>query len=632
MEQGWRSLFEVAQSVFLFALITQCALAWLFTLLFVTFLRAADRPSYFRAWTWSSGARALALTAILVRFTVPVAQGTAPQVLDGSAYSDASYFLYQGGKFLTNWWLLEGVLLFVGRPVPSRVARSVPFALAGAAGLTVLLSKSVVTLLLFQFPVVLGFGLFALHRLLRLAPSRRSIGTRLTATALGVQGLLWCLYFVAFLRADGPWPVVSNAWTILSAHNSYFDLATDVLLASGLVVLLFQDLHRRQLEAEAERYRLRNEIDRSAKLRSLGTLVSGVAHELNNPLASILGFAEALALPDGDVDRVRSAEIIREQALRCRRIVRGLSTFSGKGSEVLEQCDVRELFERVLRGLEFELGRKAVAPVIASPERPTAFCGDRFALEQMLANLVANAIQASPPGGTVRLSARAAGGEIELAVEDDGPGIPTEIRARIFDPFFSTRPYGEGMGLGLAVVHGIVAAHGGTIRVEDGQPRGTRMVVSLPMERSAGRVRAAPAPEPRGALPSTRVDRRELDLLVIEDEASLCDLLNVLARRRGWRVSFARNGREGLERLRSEGERFDVVLCDLRMAPPSGMDIHDHVLAERPQLLERFLFMTGDLTSREAAEFTVRCRRPILAKPLEIQKLASSVEDLVAAR
>jgi signal transduction histidine kinase/CheY-like chemotaxis protein len=631
MENSWNSIFEAASSLFFFALGTQCVLAWIFSLLFLSFLRAARKPAYFQAWTRAWWARAVALTAILVRFTVPIAGGDHPAVLDGRLVSDVGYSIYQGGKLLACWWLLEGVLCYAGR-LPRRRTSWIPWLLVLSALVAVLASENVEELLLVQSPVAVATSGLGALALFRLAPERRNTGTRITASALLLQAGLWALYFFIYQGADrGPWPVVQTPAALIAAHNSYFDLAVDVLLASGLVVLLLQDVHERQMAAEAERSRLRAELDRTQRLGSLGTLVSGVAHELNNPLTAILGFAEALTAPASDEERTRQANIIREQALRCRRIVHGLSTFSGKGSEVQESIDLGALLERVTRGFEFELTRQRIGVSVRVADALPRILGDRFALEQMVANLLANAVQASPIGSGVTLSAQAGTRGIELVVEDEGPGIPAEILARIFDPFFTTRPPGEGMGLGLAVVHGIVKAHGGTIHAENRTPRGARFVVTLPT-RSRG---CAPADEdlPEREVPRPREpEKQSVELLVIEDEPLVREMLATLGARRGWRVSTAGSGRAGLERLRAEGERFDAVLCDLRMAAPSGIEIHDLLAAEDPRLVERFLFFTGDLGSEDAAAFAQRCTRPILRKPFHIDELAARIEGIAAAR
>lgn len=635
MENGLSSLLDVAASLFLFALATQCVLGWIFALLFLSFLRASGERHDFRTWTLAWFARAFALSVILVRFSVPLLRGSDPQILNGTLQSEGLYALYQGAKVLAIWWLFEGVLAFAGRPPPARVRRLLPLFLALVAVASTALLENVEELLLVQSPLVIGTSLWGALVLVRLPRARRCAGTRITSAALLAQAGLWVLYTIAFAdRNHGPWPLVRTPWTILAAHNSYFDLAVDVLVAAGLTVLLLQDTHRRQLEAEAERARLQAELLRGERLRSLGTLVSGVAHELNNPLTSILGYAEVLAAPGGEREHSRAAVVIREQALRCRRIVRGLAAFGGRGSDVLERLDFRALLERVVRGFELQLDQGGVRVVIEAPDAAPGLLGDRFALEQVVTNLLANAVQASPADGRVTLALTSTVEALELRVEDEGPGFSEDVLPHVFDPFFTTSAPGRGTGLGLAIVHGVVQAHDGTVQAENREAGGARLIVRLPVRQPR-----APAPTP-AELPTREIEprprptplARELELLVIEDEEQLCEMFVSLGRRRGWLVTSATNGAEGLARLQAGRARYDVVLCDLRMAAPDGIEIHDRLLREDPGLLERFLFLTGDLGSEEVAAFARRCTRPIVRKPFDLAALCAAIEELGTAR
>jgi CheY-like chemotaxis protein/anti-sigma regulatory factor (Ser/Thr protein kinase) len=325
---------------------------------------------------------------------------------------------------------------------------------------------------------------------------------------------------------------------------------------------------------------------------------------------------------------------VREQALRCRHIVRGLANFGGHDSEVREPLDLHALCERVVRGFSLEPGAARIE--IDAPADLPELLANRFALEQVVANLLSNALQASPANGLVRLALRSTPDALVLAVEDEGPGIPEAIRAHVFDPFFSTRTREHGMGLGLAIVHGVVQAHGGSVRAENRVPRGARLVVTLPLRPTPAKPPAAPLAEhvlePRPRPPMDAGAPRPLELLVIEDEPRLCELFRSLGTIRGWRVVSAGSGADGLARLTAERARFDVILCDLRMPGPSGIEIHDRLRAEDPELLERFLFVTGDLGSDETALFARRCTRPIVRKPFEFSELGVEIETLAGAR
>ena len=376
MQDIWNAIFEVAGSLFLSALVTQCALAWIFTALFLLILRSAEWSGFFRSWSWAWGARAIALTAVLVRFVVPISHGTGPAALDGTLFSTVCYCVYQAAKFANAWWLLEGALIYSGRAERPLGGRGMLALLALFAVLSVLLSTTIEDALAVQAPLVILTSAYAAWVLLGLPSARASFGTRLAGVTLIVQAVLWCLYLVAFSQPfRGTWPIVRTAWTVLTAHNSYFDLAVDVMVASGLLAILLQELHRRQLASEAERLRLTDELVRAERLRSLGTLVSGVAHELNNPLAAILGFSESLPGAHEEGERLRVAQVIREQALRCRRIVRGLATFSGHETEVQERIELPQLLERVVQGFQFELQHSLAGSRIIRQDEPQRLPG-----------------------------------------------------------------------------------------------------------------------------------------------------------------------------------------------------------------------------------------------------------------
>jgi signal transduction histidine kinase len=230
--------------------------------------------------------------------------------------------------------------------------------------------------------------------------------------------------------------------------------------------------------------RLRESLVQSEKLAAMGTLVAGLSHELNNPLGIILGFAQGLLRRATLDDNSRMAVVsIERQTQRCAKLVRALLDFSRKKVPVRERVRVSVLFERVRelmggqaqrKGLRFEAG----GPTGALPELEVSV----QELETALLNLVANAVDATPPGGSVSLSAREVtqGGGVELVVSDTGEGMTEEVSQRAFDPFFTTKPVGQGTGLGLSITRNIVEAHGGAIDVKTAPGAGTTVRLWLP--------------------------------------------------------------------------------------------------------------------------------------------------------
>ena len=442
--------------------------------------------------------------------------------------------------------------------------------------------------------------------------------------------------------------------------------------------------------AEAERQKLQIQLSQSSKMQALGQLVSGVAHELNNPLAAILGFSEILLQDCKDEETRESLNIIFGQAQRSRAIVRDLLSFvRHREGRVRAPTDMGEMLDRVSRALVPAAGSSgATLETDLSGSFPTLDV-DRSGLEQVFTNLVMNAVQAVGSHGHVRLSARTVRDRLEIAVEDSGPGIPADVLPHIFEPFFTTKPVGEGTGLGLSVSLGIVEQHGGTLRAENrshAEGGGARFVVSLPL--TAVRAtptdvngqplgpRLSPRRTPLGmatvretvkpplpivaAIPSTQSTAGTSSngarapeaggaaaerppgsatkpgpaphVLVIDDEAPIRNALRRFFERRGWHVDEAPDGAHGLATLlRADHGQFDVMICDLKMPGVSGMELYSTLSAQRPELLGRLIFATGDVASPDAAAFLQRTRCPVLEKPYELSVLAETVERVRAS-
>ena len=372
----------------------------------------------------------------------------------------------------------------------------------------------------------------------------------------------------------------------------------------------------------------------SEKLAALGQLVSGVAHELNNPLAAILHFAEDLLEDERTAADLEALGVIRDQARRSRAIVRDLLSFVRFRDASRERVSISDALAasvKALRPMVEELGARLVADL---PAGDVVGNTDRAGVQQILTNLVVNAAQASGAGGDVRLTAVVADHELCLVVEDTGPGVPAKLMDRIFEPFFTTKPIGQGTGLGLSVTLGIVQQLGGRINVENRGPaegRGARFTVHIPITpvvadpgqpaRRAPVSVAAPAaaPQPQGIAPR---------VLIIDDEPSIRAALRRFFVRRGWEVDEAEDGAEGLSTMLSGRAEFTVIISDLKMPGCSGMELHDHVAAVAPELLERVIFSTGDVASRDASEFVQRTRCRVMQKPFELRTLESVVNRM----
>jgi PAS domain S-box-containing protein len=392
------------------------------------------------------------------------------------------------------------------------------------------------------------------------------------------------------------------------------------------------------VEDVSERKRMEAQLLLADRMASVGTLAAGVAHEINNPLAFILSnleFATAeLRREGGDGEVLRALEDARAGGGRVREIVRDLKTFSRPANEVRHAIDVRTVLQSAMGLASNEIRHRA--QLVVEPGDVPAVLADEHRLAQVFLNLLINAAQAITEGSTGANVVRAAtatapdGGAL-VEISDTGQGIAPEVLPRIFDPFFTTKPVGVGTGLGLSICHGIVAALGGEITVESAVGKGSTFRVHLP---AAAARRAAPAagprptdPSPAPAPPAVQVQRRRI--LVVDDEPLVGRAVSrTLAASHD--VVALTSARAALERVSSDTETFDAVLCDLMMPEMTGMEMYARLVDLAPALAARTVFLTGGAFTAPARAFLEGIPNPHLEKPFEPHALRETLSRLLA--
>jgi len=374
---------------------------------------------------------------------------------------------------------------------------------------------------------------------------------------------------------------------------------------------------------------IQSKLLQTEKMAALGQLVSGIAHELNNPLTSIMGYAQLLLARRDDAERVADARRICQEADRAGRIVRNLLLFAREARPERRPVNLNEIVERtlVLRSYELKV-QNIVVEFDPDPDLlPTL--ADPTQLQQVILNLLVNAEQALQEGrghGSIRVrTQQLSAGRILLEVSDDGPGIPADILSRIFDPFFTTKPVGVGTGLGLSIVFGIVQEHGGEVTVESQPGQGATFSVELLV--AADPAAEAPAETPLVVVTSRRtagtlVHRRSI--LVVEDEPTVAQLIADVLTEEGHNVEAVLDSRKGLESIKQRN--FDLIICDLRMPGLDGKAFHRELLRDARPAAQRILFVTGDVLGPHTLQFLEECGLPYLAKPFLIEELKLAVQ------
>ena len=387
------------------------------------------------------------------------------------------------------------------------------------------------------------------------------------------------------------------------------------------------ELERRVEARTVELRRAQETLVQTEKLSAVGQLVAGVAHELNNPLTVVLGYAGLLVEKTKEEETRRKLQTVLQEAQRSQKIVQNLLAFARRQPPARTEADLNDAVARTVALRAYQLrSEKIRLETDLQPDLPRTWA-DFQQLQQVILNLVVNAeqaIQECGRGSRIVVRTRAASGAIRIEVEDDGPGIPESARTRLFEPFFSTKDVGKGTGLGLSICWGLVSEHGGTIEVDSALNRFSRFTVVLPIQaRPAGETAEA---KPQAALPAHPATPRRRVLVVDDDRAVLQFVGDVLERSRA-EVHPVQGGREAIACL-ARGEAYDVVLCDLRMPDLDGSAVFRYLCAHRPELEERVVFATGDLANETSATFLEGTGRPVLAKPFDVDALRALVEQV----
>jgi signal transduction histidine kinase/CheY-like chemotaxis protein len=391
------------------------------------------------------------------------------------------------------------------------------------------------------------------------------------------------------------------------------------------------------------------------KLAALGQMVTGIAHELSNPLTSILGYSQRLLVRKDLAGSTEEARQIYEEAERASTILRQLLLSAREARPERKRVALNQVVQRALDLQRFGSASEKIRIELDLDHTLPFVTGDSGQLQQVLMNLIGNARQAivqAGRAGTIRLrTARNGDRRMVLQVIDDGPGIPQAILARIFDPFFTTKPAGVGTGLGLAIVLSVVREHGGQVSVSSPPDGGSAFTVELPVEaesspepgrrfldpneqalpvhqEAAGR-RSRPQPLPHALQlqPAPRSDLRGTRVLVVEDEPTVARLIADVLEDEGLHVDVLLDGREALDRAGREA--FDLVICDMKMPGLDGQHFYQSLARAGNPLQERFLFVTGDVIAQQTQDFLERNRLPHVAKPFRVEELTEKVFSLL---
>src|SRR5262245_53451739 len=439
-------------------------------------------------------------------------------------------------------------------------------------------------------------------------------------TAQGIRSLIMA-------RVGGPEQPVGLLVSCNQAPRRFTDEDRRVLtsLADHLAVALDKVRVHAELRDNLQRLQeTQAQLMQADKLKALGTLLSGVAHELNNPLSTIrlsIEIVRRTALMNAAV--AQRMEVIETACLRASRIVKDLLAFARRQPPERRRVDVNQVIQSTLHLQTSQLELNKIR-VVTALTPVSDIWADPHQLQQVFLNVFSNAIHAMKTArrhGVLTVTSEQRGSEIVVEIDDDGPGIPSEHLGRIFDPFFTTKDSGAGTGLGLSLAIGIVEAHGGHMSAENLPGAGARFTMGLPIGNIIEAVASAAPQPPVTAVASAHV-------LVVEDEAPLRGLVAEVIHALGHHVVEARTGHEALARLRERP--YDLVMLDLRLPDVDGQAVWERALAPDPHLAGRVVFMTGDTMSAETQGFLDDTARPFLLKPFTMEDVGRVISEVLA--
>jgi two-component system NtrC family sensor kinase len=388
---------------------------------------------------------------------------------------------------------------------------------------------------------------------------------------------------------------------------------------------------RAQIEKTVETLKnTQAQLIQSEKLSAVGEFVAGVAHELNNPLAAVVGFSEMLKDHDADTKNRRYIEMIYKAAQRCQKIVQSLLSFARRHQHERKPMSLNSMVEAVLEMLNYQLRTSNIEVITQLDPSLPVVLADGHQIQQVLLNIINNArqaIESHQSGGQIRIVTETSSNNVQIIVCDNGPGIPEENLLRIFDPFFTTKQVGQGTGLGLSLCYGIIKEHGGNITPASRPGEGATFIIQLPILHLAGdTIETGHDTKPKTLDANEGAGKK---ILVIDDEEAILQMLRERLTQSGYGVDTASDGENALHQLRQNN--YDVTLCDWKMPGLNGRQLYEKLRAANPDRCRRIVFFSGDVVNEQMRGFLEQEKRLCLAKPFAFAEVHAAIKTILKA-
>jgi PAS domain S-box-containing protein len=381
-------------------------------------------------------------------------------------------------------------------------------------------------------------------------------------------------------------------------------------------------------KAEEEKKQMEQKAQFASRLASVGELASGVAHEINNPLTGVIGYAHLLlARKDLSRDVRRDLEIINEGAQRVAGIVKKLLAFARQTKPEQRYVNINELIRNTLDLRAYELSASNIKVALQLTRDLPVTIADPGQLQQVFLNLIINAeteMKITHDKGRLSIKTEKINNILRITFKDTGPGIARENLETIFDPFFTTREVGQGTGLGLSVCHGIVTEHNGKIWAESEPGKGATFIIELPLVTEEGQFEP---PEPV-IEEAPRVAKARI--LVVDDEPVIRQFVSQVLGEQGHTVETVDNAASALKMVKSK--RYRLILLDIKMPGMSGVELYKQFQKIAPSLTKRVVFITGDVMGKRTMAFLDKTKTPYMMKPFDARELKKQMNRILARK
>lgn len=588
------------------------AVSWLLAAAFFFLARRVRQDPRVRSWAFAQLLFAVAPT-LNAGMTLILYFGGVEAL--GFLQIPALPLLMLGGVLFSRlfgaWKVYEGIHWQRRQRPPLRRQAFAPLA-AGALCLAISQAGHASGWMLLLLGAGMGFLLLLGARLLPPPSGRpsRTEGEWIAGAGLQALGLFWTLAAIQGLQMvaapeHAEW-LLFDALGLMMKYQGFVLTVLHSALGIGLLLMLAESLHARAQAALEHEAALSLQLERSLRSGALGGLAASVAHDLANPLTAILGFAGELEESAPDAARREAAATVREQAERCRAILARLANGQQEPVPSAAIVDPGELVRSVMRPFAFRVREAGVELELRLEDDLPAVGADPHGIGEALDNLTDNALRATPRGGKIALGVEAAAGGVAITVRDGGAGVPEHLRARIFEPFFSTREKGNGSGIGLSLALSLVRSQRGTLTLDPPRAGQTGACFRLWLPAAA----AIPQPAQRGS-----------ELLLAEGDVHSRRVLARWLERRGWRIQEARSAEDALARARRLGPERVVLLCDEAMVCSDGTPLYRRLMGEDAAWSKQLLLLADSLRARE--QDLRASGLAVLARPLNFALLES---------